>query len=195
MSGCGLLKNMFIYSVLYILVLLFLFVATIFYVSYIISGLRGGAPFVPASQLAIEDVVKEMDLKENSVVYDLGCGDGRVLIEGYKRQPKARYVGIERSLLPFALARFRVWLAGAQDSIEIKKKDFFKEDLSSSTHIYTYLFPEVMDKILPKMEKELKSGTVLLSPTFVFSNKIYDKKVDISPQRGGIIKALFIYRF
>jgi len=186
---------MFLLTIIYFLLLIFLAGFGILYFSYLLGGIPGRAPFVPANQKSVEEAVNELNLKEGGVVYDLGCGDGRVLLECYKRQPKAKYIGLERSLLPFLLAIFRVWRAGARGSIKIKKCNFFEEDLSNATHVYAYLFPEVMDELLPKLEKELKTGTVLVSPSFPFFNKKYEKKVDIFNVGGGLIKALFIYRF
>ncbi|MEK7664526.1 MAG: hypothetical protein AAB361_00105 [Patescibacteria group bacterium] len=188
--------------IVYFSILIFLLIAiiiniiyVIFYIYQTIRVMLGQAPFVPASQKAIGRVIKEIDLKENSIVFDLGCGDSRVLIECYKKQPKARYIGIEKGFLPFIIANFKVWKAGAKKSIKIKRCDFFKENLSSATHIYTYLYPEVMNKLLPKLEKELRPGAVLASLSFVFPQKSYEKKIDILPAKRDVIKSMFIYRF
>lgn len=129
-------------------------------------------------------MIKALELSDFSVFYDLGCGDARVLVEAKKLYPQIVCRGIEKDGLAFFLARLKV----RNKNIEIKRGDIFEEDLSGASHIFTYLFPELMDELLPKLEKELKPGARLVSCAFAFSKK----------QPASVIQAqkkIFIYNF
>lgn len=172
---------------MYILSIIVLILLTAFLLLYCASMLfhmfstlfRKRAPFVPAPRRMIDQLSALVDLNAESVVYDLGCGDGRVLRSLYRRYPAARYVGIENDSFPYLLARIANWNIPAHHLL-IKRKNFFAEDLSSATHIVMYLFPEVMDQLLPKLEKELQPGTVLISFDFPFTDKKPERIVNSS---------------
>ncbi len=150
---------------------------------------------MPASQEAINGAFGLLAIKEGDVVWDLGCGDARVLIDFWRKQPRASYIGMEIKPFPYLLAIFNVWRSGARKAIKIRRGDFFKEDFASANAIYMYLFPKLMDQLLPKLERELPQGAVLVSPTFRFSQKKEGEIMQLKPQRGNIIKTLNLYRF
>lgn len=176
-----------------------LFVLTAFLLLYAGSMLfhmfstifRKRAPFVPAPRVMIDHLPNLVDLDKNSTVYDLGCGDGRVLHSLHRHFPAARYIGIENDIFPFLLARLLNWRI-ASSRFAIKRKNFFNEDLSSATHIAMYLFPEVMDQLLPKLTKELRAGAVLVSFDFPFTDK-KPERIITAPELGR--HQLFVYRF
>lgn len=149
------------------------------------------APFVPSSRRMVDRLPDLITLNTTSVVYDLGCGDGRILRSLHRHFPAARYVGIENDLFPYLLAHLFNWRI-VSDRFIIKRKNFFTEDLSSATHVIMYLFPEVMDQLLPKLEQELKPGTVLVSFDFSFTNKKPERIVK-TPELGR--HQVFVYRF
>lgn len=126
-------------------------------------------PFVPSNCKILPSVVDALRLTKDSVLYDLGSGDGKILLACHKSCPEATYRGIEMHFLPLYIAN-RAWRKlGSPANMSFRKGDFFQEDLSEATHIYTYLLPNVMDRLLPKLKKELRPGTRLVSSTFVFS--------------------------
>lgn len=152
---------------------------------------------MPLQKSIVNYLADEMKIINDSVVYDLGCGDGRVLFSLAEKYPQARYVGVEKNILPFILAKFNFWLHGRPKNIRIMKKDMFACDYSEATHVFTYLFPDHMDRIFGKLEKELKKGTLLFSCAFRFRKKEPIKVLDI-PQRGivpSVHKKIFVYKF
>lgn len=149
------------------------------------------APFVPAPRRMIRALCPLVSLDQASVVYDLGCGDGRILRSLRRRFPAARYVGIENDLFPYLLARLASWKL-ASDRLMLKRKNFFLEDVSPATHIILYLFPEVMDQLLPKLERELKAGTLLFSLDFQFAGKNPERVIKTPELKG---RRISIYRF
>lgn len=171
-----------------VLILMFLWMANL---------MQEGAPFVPVSNSILKEVEKVIGINDKSIVYDLGCGDGRVLFFLSKLHPDAKFIGIERSVFPLFLAKIGVFLNKdkTKNKIEIINKDFFKTDLSDATHVFTYLKPDVMDDLLPKLDKELKVGTKLVSLYFQFTLKKPIAEASLSKNINNTNKKLYIYEF
>lgn len=148
------------------------------------------APFVPISKNVLPKIIDVLDVDDNSVVYDLGCGDARVLVRCYKYNQKAKYIGIEKSIVPRILAWFKLRKIGNPKNIRIINGNFFKKDISQATRVFLYLLPGMMDSLLPKLEKELKQGTSLVSYNFTFSKKQPAEVIDLS-KLGKIYKYKF----
>lgn len=64
------------------------------------------APFVPVPKKIQKNIVDHLDLKAESILYDLGCGDARILLEATKKYPNIKAIGIEKALFPYLLAKF-----------------------------------------------------------------------------------------
>jgi len=121
-------------------------------------------------------ICKLADISKKDVIYDLGCGDGEVLIQSAKLG--ATGVGIEIDPTRVAAAKFRLWKNSVNKKVVIKRKNFFDEDLSSATVIIVYLVPVTLNKLLPKFKKELKKGTKIVSYRYKMELpiKMQDKK-------------------
>jgi len=157
--------------------------------------LKGEAPYVPVSGKAIPEIIKALDIKKDSVVYDLGCGDGRVLFAAHKFQPKAVYVGLEKNLAIFLCAWIRARRLKKSDSVKIFKKDFFSKDISEATHVFTYLMPKMMKNLAPKFQKELAPGTRLVSCDFPISRKEPSQIIELRKDGYSPFYKLFVYDF
>jgi len=148
-----------LYVLLWILVIA-ICISLVLFTIWTVSGFRAKVPFVPVPDSILKDIHEALEIKDDSVVYDLGCGDGRVLFYSAKRVPKAKYIGIENVLFPLILAHVRSWFyrKSVGTKIEIINQDFFKRDLGDATHIFLYLFPNVMYDLLQKLDQYLKPG-------------------------------------
>ncbi len=179
-----------------ILLIVFLSVITLF-ILWTIGNIKNKVPFVTASNAVLKDIEKAFVIKDDSVVYDLGCGDGRVLFHLSKSNKKAKYIGVENSTFPFLLAKLGSLLNMKKtgNKVEIIKKDFFKQDLTDATHVFTYLYPSVMDELLPKFEKELKKGTKLVSLSFKFASKTPIEEIDLGRNKYKLGRKLYVYQF
>ena len=171
------------------------FISFAFFVMWKLA--RARVPYVPVPSSVLRDIHNALQLTDESVAYDLGCGDGKVLFYLAKQIPRARYIGIENSPLPILLARIRAyWHARVYGSqVEIISDDFFTHDVTSATHIYMYLFPQVMDELLPILEKRLSPGTRLVSATFKFKNKQHTEEIHLDRGTYQLAKVLYIYQF
>jgi SAM-dependent methyltransferase len=140
-----------------------------------------GGVWFPTSRKNIRAMLQMAELKPGELVYDLGCGAGRVLIVA-AREFGARGVGIEIDPLRCRLARWRVRRAGLEEKIEILQGSFHREDLSKADVVTLYLVQEMINRLAPKLARELRPGARLVSNTFVVPGlKIsrYDRPADL----------------
>lgn len=119
------------------------------------------APWWRTNKKTAKAICKIANINSKDVVYDLGCGDGEVLLQAAKLG--ARGVGIEIDPSRAFIASLRMEKNNFQNKIAIKKKNFFQEDLSKATVVIVYLVPKTLEKLLPKFKKELKKGTRIVS--------------------------------
>ncbi|MEI6660436.1 MAG: class I SAM-dependent methyltransferase [bacterium] len=186
---------------LHLALLFFLIAALIAFVVFSFISMwalaRARVPYVPLPSRALESVRGALCVGESSVVYDIGCGDGKVLFYLAHHAPTAHYIGVENSPLPVLLARIRaLWHRLRYGTrVDIVNGDFFKHDFSRATHIFIYLFPSVMDELLPILERSLTPGTRLVSATFKFKNKKYKEEVNLAGSKYKLARTLYIYEF
>ena len=161
------------------------------------GNIMAKVPFVGVPSKVLKDIEKALNINDDSVVYDLGCGDGKVLFYLYKNHSKAKYIGIENNLFPTILAKTRNWFHFRKNKSNIKiiKKDFFEVDLSNATHIFTYLYPNLMDDLLPKLDKDLRKGTRLISASFHFTSKRELSEINLKRGKYQLAKKIYVYEF
>ena len=154
-----------------LLVLVFLIV----FVSYLVIQLFFalfifvGAPFVPSPTEKVKRMLKLANPKSKEIFYDLGSGDGKILIEAVK-QYGMKAIGIEINPVLVWLSRRKIKKLGLEDKIKIYQENFFKKNLSSADIILTYLWQPTMGPLEKKLLSELKPGTRLVSLAFTFDN-------------------------
>jgi trans-aconitate methyltransferase len=187
----------FIFYVLQIILFLVLLGTAILFILWAIGNFKNQVPFVTASSKVLKDIEKAFIINDSSVVYVLGCGDGRIMLHLSTAYPKARYIGIENSIFPVILARVGSYLNYKKtgNKVEIVKGDFFKQDLSNATCIFVYLYPTMMDELLPKFEKEFKPGTQLVSLSFQFKDKKPVREIDLGRSKFQLGRKIFVYQF
>ena len=162
----------------------------LFFLAQIISIFTADAPFVPIPREIEDKIIESLKLNEDSVLYDLGCGDGRVLKSAVEKYPNIKAVGIEIAFIPYLLARFKT---RKNKNIEIRREDIFKTDIANATHIFTYLYPKVMEKLMPVLEKKCRSGTRIVSCDFEDKNRKPTEIIELSKNNSGRGKRLIIY--
>lgn len=126
-------------------------------------------PFIPTPKKVAKRMVELAELKGNEVVYDLGCGDARLLIEAKKRYPGITAIGYELPIGVWMLAKLRVFLS--HQKVEVHLKDFRKADFSNADTLLLYLIPEAMKPLRDKLDRELKKGATVISHGFAIPEK------------------------
>jgi SAM-dependent methyltransferase len=123
------------------------------------------APFVPTKQEVVEEMLRVAGVKPGDVVYDLGCGDGRIVITAAQKFG-ARGVGIDIDPERIADANWYAQRAGVEKQVTFKLADLFGADISEATVVTLYLLPDMNLRLRPKLLHELKPGTRIVSHDF-----------------------------
>lgn len=126
---------------------------------------RPDAPFVPSTVKLTEAMLELAKVTKDDLVYDLGSGDGRLVITAAKKYG-ARGVGVEIDPKLVRLSRENARRAGVADRVKFIRQDLFRTDLSGATVVTLYLRPEVNLRLRPKLLRELRPGARVVSNTF-----------------------------
>jgi SAM-dependent methyltransferase len=121
-------------------------------------------PFVPTPENVVDKMIELGGVKKGDVVYDLGSGDGRIVIAAAKRG--ARAVGFEIDPDLVAESRANIQKAGVQEFAEIRNQDILTVDLSGASVVTMYLLPDVNLRLRPNLQKQLKPGSRIVSHAF-----------------------------
>ena len=120
--------------------------------------------YVPTRQSVVDAMLKVAKVGANDVVYDLGCGDGRIVVTAAKLG--ARGIGIDIDPKRIAEANENVKKNGVGDRVRILNQDLFTTDFSEATVVTLYLLPSLNRKLRPTLWKTLKPGTRVVSHDF-----------------------------
>jgi precorrin-6B methylase 2 len=120
--------------------------------------------YVPTPQEVVDAMLVLAGVTGKDVLYDLGCGDGRIPVTAAKVYG-ARSVGIDIDPQRIEEANANVKAAGVQNKVKIMNADLFETDFSEATVITLYLLPSLNQKLMPKL-KQLKPGTRIVSHAF-----------------------------
>jgi precorrin-6B methylase 2 len=121
-------------------------------------------PFVPTPQEVVDKMVELAGVKKGDVVYDLGSGDGRIVITAAKKGVKAVGYEIDGDLVK--QSRDNIRTAGVQELAEIRQQDILTVDLSAASVVTMYLLPDVNLQLKPKILSQLKAGSRVVSHAF-----------------------------
>ena len=121
--------------------------------------------YVPSTNDAVEAMLKLADVTSSDTVYDLGCGDGRIVIAAAKRRG-ARGVGVDIDPVRISESRANAKKAGVEKRVRFEENDVFEADIHEATVVTLFLLPELNLKLLPKLLRDLKPGTRIVSNTF-----------------------------
>lgn len=119
-------------------------------------------PFEPSSAAAIAAMIELAQPGPSDTVYDLGCGDGRVVIEAVARSG-ARGVGVDLDPKLIRRATENAVRAGVSERVSFRTEDLFATDLRQATVVMLFLWPEINVRLLPKLLRELRPGARIVS--------------------------------
>jgi len=148
-----------------LLVLIVLAIIVLLSISW--TQLRG-APWLPTPLHKVKRMLDLADLQPGELLYDLGCGDGRVVIMAARRFG-ARAVGIEIDPLRYLWCQLLVSLLGLRARVRILSGDIFNHDLGQADVVTCYLLQSTNDRLEEKLVHELKPGARVVSNAFTFS--------------------------
>lgn len=123
------------------------------------------APYIPSPQAVVDRMLEAARIKPGEVVYDLGSGDGRVVITAAQKY-RAKAVGVEISSDLCRRAEARIKELGLQDRVKIVHNSALRVDLSGADVVTMYLLTSSNDVLKPRLEQSLKPGARVVSTDF-----------------------------
>lgn len=151
------------------------------------------APYYPTPEIIVEKMLRFGELKPGEKMFDLGSGDGRIVImAAQKFQADATGVEFDKDL--WKQSTDKIKSLGLDKRARIINGDVMKQDFGSANLITVYLLPGSNDKLRPILEKQLKKGTRVVSHDFEFSAWTPEKTEHIDDDGEGRSHTLYLYR-
>jgi SAM-dependent methyltransferase len=141
------------------------------------------APYVPTPQEVVDRMLQLADVKAGDVVYDLGCGDGRLVITAAKRHG-ARGVGIDIDPARIAESRANAKKEGVEALVEFRQQDALTVDVSPASVVTLYLLTAANLQLRPTLQKQLKPGSRVVSHEFGMGDWVPTRTETITDRRG-----------
>jgi SAM-dependent methyltransferase len=135
-------------------------------------------PYVPTGPQTVAAMLKMAGVGKDDLLFDLGCGDGRIVITAAK-EFGTRGIGVDIDPERIKEARRNAKAEGVANLVEFRQADLFDTDIRKATVVTLYLLPEVNLKLRPKLWRELKPGTRVVSHAFDMGDWKPDKQEHI----------------
>jgi precorrin-6B methylase 2 len=152
-------------------------------------------PYVPTTPEAVKAMLKLAEVKKGDILYDLGCGDGRIVVTAAKDYG-IRAVGIDINPVRIKEANENAKAAGVQNLVRFEENDLFLAEIKEATVVTLFLLPNINLKLRPKLMSDLKSGTRIVSNTFDMGDWKPVKEVNLSgndDEDGYLSRRLFLW--
>lgn len=149
------------------------------------------APYVQTPMAVVDRMLALAAVGGEDVVFDIGCGDGRIVIRAAERF-KARGVGIDIVAERIAEAREAARLAGVKNLVSFRREDAMDSDLSGATVVFLYLIPESNALLRPLLEKQLAPGVRVISHAYPIPGW-EGKLVSLAPVHIGLDETHYLY--
>ena len=120
-----------------------------------------GAPWVPTVRKDIDRIIKLADVQSGDVIYELGCGDARVLRNLVRAHSGSRGVGYDLSILHIFIGQITAWVQGFP--VRLGMRNILKVDCSGADIVYLFLMPEINKPVTKKLMRELKPGSKIIA--------------------------------
>ena len=150
------------------------------------------APFVPTPQEVVDRMLELAEISENDVVYDIGCGDGRIVITAAQRYG-SRGVGIDIDPQRIAESRANAERAGVSHLVEFIEQDALTVNVSDATVVTLYLLSSSNVKLRPILTSQLEPGARIVSHAFSMGNWEADH-TERFEDTSGTTRTLYLWK-
>jgi cyclopropane fatty-acyl-phospholipid synthase-like methyltransferase len=147
--------------------------------------------YVPTPQEVVDMMLQMAKVKKDDVVYDLGCGDGRIVVTAAKNYG-CKAFGYDIDPQRIKESRENVAKNNVGSLVTITQKDIFTLDLSDANVVTLYLLPRLNVKLIPQLEK-LKPGSRIVSHDFDMTGVVPDRIVNYTPEEGGVSHRIYLW--
>lgn len=151
------------------------------------------APYFPTPETIVDRMLKLGELKAGETMFDLGSGDGRIVIDA-ARKYKAHAIGVELDDSLYKQSMQRIKTLGLSNTAYIIHGDLLQQDYSSADLLTVYLLPVATEMVTPILERQLKKGTRIVAHDFQFAAWKPEKTVDVDDDGEGRAHELYLYR-
>ncbi|MBZ5724819.1 MAG: class I SAM-dependent methyltransferase [Acidobacteriia bacterium] len=151
------------------------------------------APYYPTPETIVEKMLQLGGLKAGEKVWDLGSGDGRIVIMAAQKF-HADAAGVELDKDLWKLSSDKIRKLHLEKNAHIVNGDLLKQDYSSADLITVYLLPGFIDKVQPMLDQQLKKGARVVAHDFEFKNWTPEKVENIADDGEGRSHTLYLYR-
>jgi SAM-dependent methyltransferase len=165
-------------------------VAVLFYVgaTLIVLPLTGESIFRFTDRVLMDEILALVPMQPGQRFYDLGCGEGRVLIAA-RQKYGVQAIGYEINVCAYLYARLNNWWHGG--GVEVRFQNFMHADLSDADVIYCYQASGAIQQLRDKFDRELKPGTIVISNTYTIERWLSPTVVPLS--QGIITRNIYLY--
>ena len=141
-------------------------------------------PDVRTPLVVVNEMLRLANVTAGDVIYDLGSGDGRILIAA-ARDRGARGVGLEIDPALVAQSTERAQRLGLADRLSFRQQDLFEADLTPATVVTLYLSPDLNRRLRPKLLSELRPGARIVSHSFDMGDWVPSRTLQVSSNEGS----------
>ena len=145
--------------------------------------------YVPTPKDIVRQMLQLASLRRGETLFDLGAGDGRIIIEAVRRFG-ARAIGVE--IDPERITRIKERLNATKTQAQLIEANLFHVDLSSADVIAFYLSDSANAKLAPKLKNELKAGARVVSLDYTLPGWVPERELEVNT--SGITRKLYLYR-
>ena len=150
------------------------------------------APYLPTPNIVVDEMLKAAQLKPGETLFDLGAGDGRIVIAAASKY-KANAIGIELDDALAASSADRIAESGLQKTARIIHGDLLKQDYSSADVVTVYLWPEANVKVSQLLDLQLKKGARVVAHDFEMGPWKPAKTITVPDDGTGRSHTIFLY--
>jgi SAM-dependent methyltransferase len=155
------------------------------------AALQNLAPYVPTPQYVVDKMLELAQVTSKDVVYDLGCGDGRIVITAAKKYG-AHAVGIDIDPERIRESEANAKAAGVEGLVSFRLEDAMTADISPATVVTLYLLSSSNEALRPRLTKQLRPGARIVSHAFGMGNW-QPQKTELIPHESGYNRAIYLW--
>jgi SAM-dependent methyltransferase len=149
------------------------------------------APFITTPYDIVDQMLKLANVAKSDVVYDLGCGDGRIVVTAAEKYG-CKAFGFDNNPQRVKEAQANAVEKGVEHLVTVEQKDLFKLDLSPASVVTLYLLPRLNVKLIPQLE-ELKPGSRIVSHDWDMTGVKPDKMIEVNSSEDNRVHYLYLW--